>query len=113
MSSSTHNAVAAIDIGTNSTNLLVTDHDGRTLERQVTVTRLGQGVELFFVSRDTANCLTHMVHRCYESLRQVHRATRSTEKSSLIKPRTFWVFDPSSSAVKKKLDWHIAVAPQI
>jgi hypothetical protein len=69
--------------------------------------------EPFFVSRDTANCLTHMVHRCYESLRQVHRATRSTEKSSLIKPRTFWVFDPSSSAVKKKLDWHIAVAPRI
>jgi len=45
MSSSTHNAVAAIDIGTNSTNLLVTDRDGRTLERQVTVTRLGQGVD--------------------------------------------------------------------
>jgi len=45
MSSSTHNAVAAIDIGTNSTNLLITGRDGRTLERQVTVTRLGQGVD--------------------------------------------------------------------
>jgi hypothetical protein len=69
--------------------------------------------EPFFVSRDTANCLTHMARHHYESLRQVHRATHSTAKSSLIKPRTFWVFDPSSSAVKKKLDWHIAVAPQI
>jgi exopolyphosphatase/guanosine-5'-triphosphate,3'-diphosphate pyrophosphatase len=45
MSLSTHNAVAAIDIGTNSTNLLITDRDKRTLERQVTVTRLGQGVD--------------------------------------------------------------------
>ena len=45
MSLSTHNAVAAIDIGTNSTNLLITDRDGQMLERQVTVTRLGQGVD--------------------------------------------------------------------
>lgn len=36
--------VAAIDIGTNSTNLLVVDADGRELERIVAVTRLGQGV---------------------------------------------------------------------
>ena len=45
MNLSTHNAVAAIDIGTNSTNLLITDRDGQMLERQVTVTRLGQGVD--------------------------------------------------------------------
>lgn len=38
-------AVAAIDIGTNSTNLLVTDEEGTTLERIVSVTRLGQGVD--------------------------------------------------------------------
>ena len=37
--------VAAIDIGTNSTNLLIIDHNGITLERQVNVTRLGQGVD--------------------------------------------------------------------
>ena len=37
--------VAAIDIGTNSTNLLIVDRDGRTLERRVTVTRLGQNVD--------------------------------------------------------------------
>jgi exopolyphosphatase/guanosine-5'-triphosphate,3'-diphosphate pyrophosphatase len=40
---------AAIDIGTNSTRLLVADADGRdaalaTLERRMTITRLGQGV---------------------------------------------------------------------
>jgi exopolyphosphatase/guanosine-5'-triphosphate,3'-diphosphate pyrophosphatase len=36
--------VAAIDIGTNSTNLLVVDPEGRELERIVAITRLGQGV---------------------------------------------------------------------
>ena len=37
--------VAAIDIGTNSTNLLVRSSDGRELERIVTITRLGRGVD--------------------------------------------------------------------
>jgi exopolyphosphatase / guanosine-5'-triphosphate,3'-diphosphate pyrophosphatase len=37
--------VAAIDCGTNSTRLLVSDGDGRTLERLMRITRLGQGVD--------------------------------------------------------------------
>ena len=37
--------VAAIDIGTNSTNLLVVDDDGSTRTRIVSVTRLGAGVD--------------------------------------------------------------------
>jgi exopolyphosphatase/guanosine-5'-triphosphate,3'-diphosphate pyrophosphatase len=37
--------VAAIDIGTNSTNLLVVDEHGRTIERVVNITRLGRGVD--------------------------------------------------------------------
>ncbi|MBM3800104.1 MAG: Ppx/GppA family phosphatase [Actinobacteria bacterium] len=37
--------VASIDIGTNSTNLLVCDSDGSTLQRIVTITRLGAGVD--------------------------------------------------------------------
>lgn len=36
--------VAAVDIGTNSTNLLVVGPDGDTIERVVAVTRLGEGV---------------------------------------------------------------------
>ncbi len=36
---------AAIDCGTNSTRLLVVDGDGRTLERLMRITRLGQGVD--------------------------------------------------------------------
>ena len=37
--------VAAIDSGTNSTRLLVVDAEGRTLERRMTITRLGQDVD--------------------------------------------------------------------
>ena len=38
-------AVAAYDCGTNSTRLLVVGADGRTLDRQMHVTRLGEGVD--------------------------------------------------------------------
>lgn len=38
-------AVAAVDCGTNSTRLLVADGHGRTLERQMRITRLGEGVD--------------------------------------------------------------------
>jgi len=37
--------VAALDCGTNSTRLLITDGQGVTLERVMTITRLGQGVD--------------------------------------------------------------------
>jgi exopolyphosphatase/guanosine-5'-triphosphate,3'-diphosphate pyrophosphatase len=37
--------VAAIDCGTNSTRLLVVDAQGRTLDRRMRITRLGQGVD--------------------------------------------------------------------
>jgi exopolyphosphatase/guanosine-5'-triphosphate,3'-diphosphate pyrophosphatase len=37
--------MAAIDCGTNSTRLLVADEDGRTVERLMRITRLGQGVD--------------------------------------------------------------------
>ena len=38
-------AVAAVDCGTNSTRLLVAGHDGRTIDREMRVTRLGEGVD--------------------------------------------------------------------
>lgn len=38
-------AVAAIDCGTNSTRLLIVDAGGRTLERDMRITRLGEGVD--------------------------------------------------------------------
>jgi exopolyphosphatase / guanosine-5'-triphosphate,3'-diphosphate pyrophosphatase len=37
-------AVAAVDIGTNSTNLLVVDSSGTEIDRVVAITRLGEGV---------------------------------------------------------------------
>jgi exopolyphosphatase/guanosine-5'-triphosphate,3'-diphosphate pyrophosphatase len=40
------NALAAIDIGTNSVRMLVTDSEGRELERLMRMTRLGQGVDV-------------------------------------------------------------------
>ncbi|MCU1494890.1 MAG: hypothetical protein JWO62_2654 [Acidimicrobiaceae bacterium] len=38
-------AVAAVDCGTNSTRLLVLDATGRTVDRQMRITRLGEGVD--------------------------------------------------------------------
>ena len=38
-------AVAAVDCGTNSTRLLVADASGKTLDRRMHITRLGQGVD--------------------------------------------------------------------
>src|SRR3954462_15786739 len=37
--------VAAIDIGTNSVRLLITDGSGKELAREMQITRLGQGVD--------------------------------------------------------------------
>jgi len=76
MNTSTQGSVAAIDIGTNSTNLLVVDRDGRTLERRVTVTRLGQGVDQSrhlspeAIER-TINCLS-----AYRDLLEQHNSPR-------------------------------------
>ncbi len=38
------NPVAVIDCGTNSTRILIVDADGQTLAREMTITRLGEGV---------------------------------------------------------------------
>ena len=42
----TANNVAAVDIGTNSVRLLITDSAGRELVREMQITRLGQGVDV-------------------------------------------------------------------
>jgi len=60
--------VAAVDIGTNSTNLLVVDAGGATLERLVTVTRLGRGVDARGVI-DDASATTTL--RCIAGYREV------------------------------------------
>lgn len=57
-------AVAAVDCGTNSTRLLVADGDGRQLERLMTITRLGQGVD------ETATLSAEAIDRTVATLRR-------------------------------------------
>ncbi|NBV25855.1 MAG: exopolyphosphatase [Actinobacteria bacterium] len=56
-------SVAVIDCGTNSTRILIVDGDGRTLAREMTITRLGEGVAQTGILGDAAldrvfTCLT-------------------------------------------------------
>jgi exopolyphosphatase / guanosine-5'-triphosphate,3'-diphosphate pyrophosphatase len=58
------NPVAVIDCGTNSTRILIVDSDGRTLAREMTITRLGEGVAQTGILGEAAlervyTCLTH------------------------------------------------------
>ena len=64
---STGASIAAIDCGTNSTRLLVTDADGRPLERLMRITRLGQGVDA------TGRLAPEAVERCLGVLREFRR----------------------------------------
>ena len=57
-------AVGAIDIGSNSTNLLIADADGRTLERIETTTRLGQSL------RRTGRLSDESIGRTLDALRE-------------------------------------------
>jgi len=56
--------VGAIDCGTNSTRLLVLDRDGSVLAREMTITRLGQGVDT------TKQLAREAVERTLETLRR-------------------------------------------
>jgi exopolyphosphatase/guanosine-5'-triphosphate,3'-diphosphate pyrophosphatase len=63
--------VAAIDIGTNSVRLLITDARGRELAREMQITRLGQGVDR------TASLDTEAIARTVEVLREYGAAIRA------------------------------------
>ena len=58
---------AAIDIGTNSTRLLVADPDGTTIERLMRITRLGQAVD------SSGTLAPEAVERTLEVLREYRR----------------------------------------
>ena len=83
--------VAVVDIGTNSTRLLIADvDDGRVtaeLERRTTVTRLGAGVDADGRLRDDA------MQRVYDDARRVHGEDRSPR----LRPRRWRVL---TSAVR-------------
>ena len=64
--------VAAIDIGTNSTNLLIVDPQGNEIVREVSVTRLGKGVAASGVLDDGAIAATVQQLAIYASLLKQH-----------------------------------------
>ena len=67
--------VAALDCGTNSTRLLVVDDEGATLERQMRITRLGQGVDATGELRADAIERTLAVLRDYRVAMDRHGVT--------------------------------------
>lgn len=69
-------ALAAIDIGTNSVRLLVTDSTGNELERSMRMTRLGQGVDVTGELAPEAIARTVAVLAEYAARLRVHGATR-------------------------------------
>jgi exopolyphosphatase / guanosine-5'-triphosphate,3'-diphosphate pyrophosphatase len=64
--------IAAIDIGTNSTNLLIVDPQGNEIVREVTVTRLGKGVATSGLLDDSAISATVQQLAVYASLLKKH-----------------------------------------
>jgi exopolyphosphatase/guanosine-5'-triphosphate,3'-diphosphate pyrophosphatase len=68
--------VAAVDIGTNSARLLVTDARGAELERPMRITRLGQGVDVTGALAPEAIARTVSVLAEYRALCDRHGVTR-------------------------------------
>jgi len=68
--------VAAIDIGTNSTNLLIVSPDGDELAREVHVTRIGEGVAETKTLSDAAIARTLARLEIYKSLIEQHGAAK-------------------------------------
>jgi exopolyphosphatase / guanosine-5'-triphosphate,3'-diphosphate pyrophosphatase len=68
--------VAAVDIGTNSVRLLITDQHGRPLVREMEITRLGQGVDVAGTLHPDAIARTAAVLAQYRALIERHAAVR-------------------------------------
>jgi exopolyphosphatase/guanosine-5'-triphosphate,3'-diphosphate pyrophosphatase len=68
--------VAAVDIGTNSVRLLITDGEGRELERHMRITKLGQGVDVSGALHPDAIARTLVVLTDYGALIEQHGAKR-------------------------------------
>ncbi|HEX3622377.1 MAG TPA: Ppx/GppA phosphatase family protein [Acidimicrobiales bacterium] len=68
--------LAGIDCGTNSTRLLIAGDDGRTIERVMRITRLGQGVDATGRLADEAVDRTVTVLREYRTMLDHHAVAR-------------------------------------
>lgn len=86
-------AVAAIDCGTNSTRLLIADGRARTIERQMRITRLGEGVDQKGVLSDEA------IERTVSVLRDYHETMRRLAVSKGRLVATSAVRDAANRAV--------------
>ncbi len=69
-------AVAAVDCGTNSTRLLVAGPDGAQIERRMTITRLGEGVDADGVLSQAAVDRTLETLRDYRAVMDRHGVVR-------------------------------------
>lgn len=69
--------VAAVDIGTNSVRLLITDQAGRELERPMRMTRLGEGVDVNHQLSSAAMARTTAVLTEYRALMDRYGVARA------------------------------------
>ncbi len=97
-----HANVAAVDIGTNSVRLLITDAQGRELERHMQVTRLGQGVDVTGTLHPDAIERTCSVLQQYGELIRKHgvlrvRAAATSAARDASNSQTF--FDAAETAL--------------
>jgi exopolyphosphatase/guanosine-5'-triphosphate,3'-diphosphate pyrophosphatase len=86
-------AVAAIDCGTNSTRLLVVDEQGRTLERLMRITRLGQDVD------ETRRLSAAAIDRTVDVLREYRKVLDEHEVERLRMSATSAARDASNHQV--------------
>ena len=71
-----NDTVAALDCGSNSTRLLITDRSGRTLRREMRITRLSQGVDGSRTITPEALARTYDVLASYRELMDHAEVTR-------------------------------------
>jgi exopolyphosphatase/guanosine-5'-triphosphate,3'-diphosphate pyrophosphatase len=94
--------VGAIDIGTNSVRLLITDASGRELVREMFITRLGQGVDVSgslhadAIARTTAVLAGYRVQLIKHQVRRV-RATATSAARDATNSAAF--FDAAENAL--------------
>lgn len=68
--------VAVVDIGTNSVRLLITDSEGKSLVREMEITRLGEGVDVTGALSEPAITRTTRVLAAYRAQIESHAAVR-------------------------------------
>jgi exopolyphosphatase/guanosine-5'-triphosphate,3'-diphosphate pyrophosphatase len=100
--------VAAVDIGTNSVRLLITDASGRELAREMQITRLGQGVDVSGALQPEAIARTVAVLDQYRALLEQHSVTRVRGPSYSLatkRPRYRFAAQRTASIARSRRFW--------